>query len=445
MRFELKRDMLFKQALEVNNVSELKDDFKREFFNLVGDIVIEMLDGDNDFFGQFMLKIERSIRLDITWPLATIPKLDGFIMYFNPILFLQNDRGEIAALFKHEIYHMMYRHYERSKELRNSYGNEAVAIALDITINQFIKNMPMEAKRLDGVSNEFNITLKSNRSADEYAEKIQNEINRIIKRSEKNINSNNIKREIDISTAHKVWEEINISTDTIKELTKKTALSIASKNPPEDINNILYGYLEKEELSWQEILKKFIPTVKMGYKKTITRRDRRQPNRVDLRGKLPNATCEILVAIDISASMTDDDMKNIMIEILAISKNRENKITVIECDNEIKRIYKLNSPKDIKARSKKTGSTAFNPVFKYIRENNLRDNILIYFTDGVGEKELDIKPINSKTLWVLTGDEELSLTTPFGEIRNIKSKKEVQDKSITGLSYMREVIHDWAR
>lgn len=445
MRSEVKRDMLLKEVLEVKSESELNDSFKRQFFNLVSDVIIEMLDGDDNFFGGFMLKIEREIRLDITWPLATVPKLSGFVMYFNPILFLQNDKREMAALFKHEIYHMMYFHYEREKELRDSYSNEAVSIALDITINQFIKNMPMESKRIDEVNNEFNIDLKGNRSVDEYASKLQKEFNNRIEKSEKMIQSDNVAREIDMSRAHKVWEEIEVSKDTLKEITKKAALSVKSEKTPDDLYKLIQSYKEKEELSWQDILKKFLPSLKVGYKKTIMRRDRRQPNRMDLRGRLPNSVPEVLVAIDISASMNDADIRKIMIEILAISKKRENRITVIECDNEVKRVYRLYSPKDIKKRSEKTGATAFSPVFEYIKENNLRENILIYFTDGVGEKELKVNPINAKTLWVLTGNDELSLSKPFGEVRRINDKKEVQDKNITGLSYMREVIHDWAR
>lgn len=35
-----------------------------------------------------MLSIKREIRFDIKVPIATIPKRDGFNMYFNPFSFL---------------------------------------------------------------------------------------------------------------------------------------------------------------------------------------------------------------------------------------------------------------------------------------------------------------------------------------------------------------------
>lgn len=441
MTFVDKRDALLEKALLIEKNEDLKSDFKREFFDFVSTVIIGMLDSEDNFFGGFMIKIERAIRLDITWPLSTIPKMDGFLMYFNPILFLQYDKQEMAALFKHEIYHMMYMHYERSNTLKNKYSNEIISMALDISINQFVKNMPMEAYRIDTINKEFGLELKENRTIEEYAKAIQEGINKRIEKSKKEIKSDGIAREIDMAKAHEAWEEIDISQKSIKENVKKIAISLKDSKQPDNLYKIIQGFQEKEELSWEDILKRLIPSMKSGYKKTITRRDRRQPERMDLRGRLSNNIPEIIIAIDISASMTDEDIKKIMIEILAITRNRNAKLTVVECDNEIRKVYSLNSPKDIKSRSEKSGSTAFSPVFEYVKENNLRDNIVIYFTDGVGEKELKVKPINKNTIWVLTGTEELSLKSPFGDIKRINNKgKEVNKEKIFALDLVREAM-----
>ena len=176
-----------------------------------------------------------------------------------------------------------------------------------------------------------------------------------------------------------------------------------------------------------------------------TRRDRRQPDRLDLRGRLPKNQTELIVAIDISASMKDDDMHRILVEILSITSSTKNKVTIIEIDNEIRNIYELRTENDIRNRSKDNGSTQFTPVFKYIADNNLRNVVLIYFTDGIGEKELSVKPINKKTIWVVSGNEELSLKNPYGEVKRINAeKKEVIEGNI-GLKMLNEVIHEWAR
>ena len=185
--------------------------------------------------------------------------------------------------------------------------------------------------------------------------------------------------------------------------------------------------------------------MKSGYKKTIVRRDRRQPNRLDLRGTLKDTIPEIIVAIDISASMSEEEVHNIMIEVLAITRSRVDKIKIIECDDEIRKVYDIKTSKDIMKRSRKSGATKFSPVFKYIKDNRLSDRVLIYFTDGVGEKELTIKPTIKNVIWVLTGEEGLSLNKGIGIIKYIKSKHEKTEDGAAALQMIRGVIHDWAR
>ncbi|MCI6188871.1 MAG: VWA-like domain-containing protein [Clostridium sp.] len=445
MNFLDKKKSLFGKVANIESVNEIGNDYKREFFDFLSNIVIDMLQGEDNFFGAFMLKMEKDIRFDITWPIATVPKLNGFIMYFNPILFLQYEKLEMAALFKHEIYHMMYSHYSREKTLKDKYSNDVVQIALDISVNQFIKNLPADSKRLDYVNKEFNINLKSNRSVEEYADILQKELEKKVKSSDKVKDSDKIARKLDISRAHELWEGIDLSNEIIDNNVKKIAVSIIEDKAPENIHKLIAGYNKKGELSWEEIIKRLLPSMRSGYKKTIMRRDRRQPERIELRGKLPNMLPEITVAIDISASMSDEDIKKIMIEILALTQSRRGKITVIECDDEIRRIYKLRSPKDIRKRKSNTGSTAFSPVFEYMKEKNLRNNILIYFTDGVGEKELTVKPVNNNTIWVLSGKEELSLEKPFGIIKRINQNKVVGEGKSSALDMIREVVSNLAR
>lgn len=444
--FEEKRNFLLKEALEFCEINDISTKFTRNFFKLVEGVIIEQVEFEESFFGNFMLKVDREIKLDTSWPLATIPTLNGFKMFFNPILFLNNSKREMGALFKHEIYHIMFNHYEREKELKDSYSKEAVNIAMDISINQFIKHLPMECKRIDSVKMEYNIELKEDMPLEYYAKEIDSSIKkRENKNKDKKKYSDNIKREYDTESAHDMWENINIDMERAMELTKKTAISSIKDNAPKNILDIISAYKEKEVVNWQECLKRMLPTVKSGYKKTIVRRDRRQPNRLDLRGSLRDTIKEIIVAIDISASMSDGEIHKIMVEILAITRSKVNKIKIIECDDEIRRIYDIKSPKDIVKRSRKSGATRFSPVFEYINDNRLSDRVLIYFTDGVGEKELTVKPKIKNVIWVLTGDDNLSLNNKIGIIKNIRQKYKKKQDGAEALQIMRGVIHDWAR
>ena len=92
------------------------------------------------------------------------------------------------------------------------------------------------------------------------------------------------------------------------------------------------------------------------------------------------------------------------------------RITVVECDNEVRRTYSMESVKDVKPRLDVRGATAFTPVFSLANQN--RVDLLVYFTDGKGEERLREAPRGYKVLWVLTGENpQLSLHTPYGLVR----------------------------
>ena len=104
MNFDEKREQLLKEAYKIEGNQSFNEDYKRRFFDLIQDTILFLLEKDDAFFGQFMLRVKRNIRTDIKVPIATIPKMDGFNMFFNPYLFLDCSKREMAALLKHEIY-----------------------------------------------------------------------------------------------------------------------------------------------------------------------------------------------------------------------------------------------------------------------------------------------------------------------------------------------------
>lgn len=429
----------YKNYLLIESNNNIKANYEKKFFNLLEILVIEMMGDEDEFFGNFMIQTKRKIDFDITWPIVTTPLIDGFSMRFNPNMFIQYSKNEMKALIKHEIYHIMFNHYDREKELLLRFDKLAVNLALDISINQFIKNMPMDYTRLHNINMKYSLDLKENMSCEYYAERLHKAMN---DKKHPIIIDTKDKFGVNIEKAHDLWWQSNISREITRNLSKTVAINSWKENGPNEIGNIIVGYNEKADISWQQVLKKLIPSLRSGKKKTITRRNRRQSERLDLKGELTNSVPEILIAIDISASMTDEEINKIMIEVLDISKARGNTITVLECDNEIRRVYKINSYKDIKKRKRNNGSTAFEPVFKYIKENNMRNSILIYFTDGAGEKELQMRPINKNTIWVLTGNQELSLKNPYGMVKRIKREFEEGTGGSTALEMLKNVVEE---
>ena len=133
------------------------------------------------------------------------------------------------------------------------------------------------------------------------------------------------------------------------------------------------------------------------------------------------------VAIDISGSISDEEFKQAIKEVLDIVKNYNHEITIIECDKEVKCTYKVKTINDIKDRCFSGGGTRFTPVFQYANSKNI--NLLVYFTDGKGEDKLQVKPKGYKVLWVISGrGDKHSLNEPYGAVKKL-SKVEVKDIS----------------
>ena len=145
------------------------------------------------------------------------------------------------------------------------------------------------------------------------------------------------------------------------------------------------------------------------------RLNRRQPQRFDLSGTRESKTLKIVVAIDTSGSVSDKEIEQIFSEIFAIIARRSFELTVIECDEEIQRVYQLKSPKDLPNRVEGRGGTSFTPVIEYINKRRyFRDALLIYFTDGYGEVSIP-RPLTYRNLWVVLGNtSSLSVENPYG-------------------------------
>ena len=229
---------------------------------------------------------------------------------------------------------------------------------------------------------------------------------------------------------HDMWQESDeFDEKTLREFAEKVINASQKGTIPSQVESLIANLKNSQgEIPWNIMLKKLMGTVESNKKKTITRRNRRQPNRLDLRGEIRNHKSEIAVAIDISGSISNEEFKQAIKEVLSIVKNYNHEITIIECDKEVKRVYKAKSVRDIKKRLTSGGATKFTPVFEYA--NNTKCNLLIYFTDGKGERKLEVVPRGYRTLWVISGrGDELSLDESYGPVKKL-SNVEVKDTEL---------------
>lgn len=442
------RKKLFEKVTLMENC-DYSTDFENDFLSFFELCIYEMLESDDNFFASVFIQLRRKISFKLNTALAAVPYGQNFILYINPEYFLGCSILEMQALIKHEVYHIISGHHLRAKALKKLYSSLAVDLAMDITINQYIMNLPAWSETLEKVSLSYNVYLKEEQILEEYAKVLHGAINKLIKNKSTNetVDINNF---VDISSEHSLWDEAleNIDNNQIQEIIKKIVDNTSKLKLPKSVEELLTKLYYKPEVSWAQYLKKIIGNVPYGTKKTITRKDRRQPDRLELRGKLTDHTADIIVAIDISGSVTDEEIKIIMSEIFGLVKMYHSKITIIECDNEIRRVYIVKNPREIRKKIDTKGGTKFNPVFKYLNDHNLNNSILIYFTDGLGEEELVTKVKQKQVLWVLTGKKDnLSLKNPSGKVIRLSKAEEKEKVNMYEFvrNEMRDISTEWAK
>ena len=404
----------------------IPEDFRTEFNHIVDKVNLSLLEDKDNFFGYFMFQMSREIRFDISSPTGVNFRGAKYVIYFNPILFLKLSPWQMESTIKHEILHILSMHILRARDLKGSYSNLAINMAMDIVVNKYLSYLPPYATTLEWVNIHYQLQLKPFQTFEYYVEELQLALDlQMDEKKALEVDSEDneaIQEEYSPERTHDLWEETDEVEDrTLREFTQKV-MGNSSKGELEAYIQSMIDALkgDRGELPWNLYLNRIMGTVESNKKKTITRRSRRQPERVELRGQLRDHKAKIAVALDISASMSEEEFRQAMKEVLSIVKNYKHEITVIECDDEIRRIYQVKSDRDIKDRTYKKGGTKFHPVLEYANQNKF--NLLIYFTDGKGEDKLRVIPRGYKILWIISGKgDQLSLKEPYGVVKRLSS------------------------
>ena len=435
---EKRRELLF-DLQKYMEEGLLRKGFNKDFFTYLNEISFKMLNGGEDYYALFLGDTIREIDFNLAFPTASVLKGNKIHFMFSPPMFLQLEEREAVALIKHEILHILLKHHARERILKNKYRKLAINLAMDISVNQYINHLPAFVERINTVNMRFDLNLKTNETLEFYTEEIHRAILLHPKEAKELAESDAVNYE----EVHDQWvESEDEESDEVKDKLKST-LQMASRNGiPDEILRIVRGNL-KGEVHWTNIIRKALRTLPKGKKKTVTRVNRRQPERLDLRGELKNHIPDLTVAVDISGSIDDKSMRDFLKEIVMLSHAYSESIRIIECDNEVRRDYKIKSFNDIQPLLKRRGGTKFTPVFQHLKDENLRNTLLIYFTDGLGEERLGTKPGHYKTIWVIKG-EKLSLSDPLGEVIYLKTSVN-ENEPAYGVQVMRALLHDWAR
>jgi len=113
-----------------------------------------------------------------------------------------------------------------------------------------------------------------------------------------------------------------------------------------------------------------------------------------------NPKHKLLIAIDTSGSVSDQELANFMAELEFISKSGA-KMTLLHCDAAIAKVEEYSKKNTVTVYGR--GGTDFDPPVEYMNKNKSKYTCLVYFSDGA------CTPPSIKTtkpiLWVMTRGE----------------------------------------
>jgi predicted metal-dependent peptidase len=163
-----------------------------------------------------------------------------------------------------------------------------------------------------------------------------------------------------------------------------------------------------DELNWKEKLKYFT-TAARRVKINLTRNKLNKRLGMDYPGTNIKRKTKVLVAIDTSGSVSDEELMKFMEQIYLISKT-DCEVTCVECDTEMYEPWLFNKNRQISFKGR--GGTSFDPVLEYFNKEPY--NGLIYFTDGYCSTSIST---NKKILWVVTSNGTMEFNVPGNKVQ----------------------------
>lgn len=430
--------------VEVDETNEEALSMVKESFLKVFDMLkMILISRQERYYGCFLMNFDLCIDFTAYYDAGVNLDAFPFRMIINPLLIGVHSLPEMAYIICHEIEHIVLNHpvdgikYNPGKD--PAIGLK-LNIAMDASINDRLtmdstaKNFRVISEPDEAITSTFlrehlKIRLKELQAFDYYFERIPDkgrsgDSGIIIVQGDMNkygeIITDPKRRGMVCIHSWSICDD----PDEIASIIRKFMLDACDAMPekmrselPEHQKDALANMLSSPVVSWKQLLKRFVGTIPDGHRKTRTRLSRRQPLRYDISGSMSDRIIKLIVAIDTSGSMTTEDLERIFAEIFDIIGSRLCEVTIIECDAGIQRVYKARSVRDVSFEIKGRGGTSFVPVINYINNNRqLRDAILIYFTDGMGDRSIP-RPLTFRTMWVLLDKNcELSVRNPYGEI-----------------------------
>ena len=350
---------------------------------------------ENPFYGLFLLGLSKVI--DKSVETAGVRKRGiNCELVINPEYWETQDDIQQLNLIQHEIYHIVFQHMFMTPFFKN---HEVLNVAADCEVNSYLQNLDntwivpsmFNAEPKLGTKVYYDIIMSQTPPPPPQRGGDGNGSNGLPNTKDDHSSWGKEFQECSDAEKQLIQNQINSQIKTAAEQTIKMRGTI-----PAEMQAIVDELFKPKPrvFDWKAYFRRMLGSIyDINIKKTRRKESIRFPGAAGIKHK---KKVSILVAVDTSGSVNDEELKDFFSEITYIYKAGA-RITILECDAAISANYEYTGKWTGKVHSR--GGTDFQPVIDYYRKNMKDYAALVYFTDG----ECSIpNNVPRDTIWVIT-------------------------------------------
>jgi predicted metal-dependent peptidase len=378
------------------------------------------------FYGFLIAQCKRNFDENMQAPAAISFEYDTYVLHINPILFNEFTLVQRLGVLKHEMLHILNGHVQRAEDRIHLAWN----FATDCAINQQIvkEHLPEGCIYPNNFPVSEDTEVPENQTAEFYYSLLESELDKL--QEDCNDCNGSGKQKAPTLDDHGKWQESKGDSDLQKDITKKmidTATNETQKSNgslPSELSTYLALHSRNNEVDWRKVLRNIVGNKRANTRRTLMRRDRRFPNRPDIKGKTKDRVFSLLVISDVSGSVSDDALIELLGEVRNICKLTNTPVNLIQVDTEPKEPEKLLKNTTIIER-KANGGTLLSPAIKKADETRLEYNAIVVTTDGWLDT-YDVEAFtktNKRVIWLIEPGGKVMPEMNSGKMQAFKLKK----------------------
>ena len=198
----------------------------------------------------------------------------------------------------------------------------------------------------------------------------------------------------------------------------------ARGNIPHEISHYLSLFHRARELDWKKVLKGIVGNKKVNSRRTILRKDRRNPDFDHIKGRTKDRMFDLAVVSDVSGSVSDEELYSLWGEICHICDVTKTPCTVVQIDTIAYKPTLLKKTTKVMPR-KASGGTELNPAIKVLRDHNIKFNALVVTTDGelCTSDIAEFGKLNLPVIWLVSHRGHLMPEMNKGRMKSFQLKE----------------------